>query len=131
MEIEDKYITHKLECGDLEQNKDLNNNESSFRKDVYQMLSNNGFCVKTNEYNNFCLDFFVEIGKEKYIIQLDGNENFNDDVWNNRYKTKKYFKELGWNTILIRGSEFYNNPKEALKEIFKTQSENIVNKGIA
>ena len=131
IEIEDKYSSFKFKWESLHQNEDLNINTSIFRKDVYELLIENGFSVKINEDNNFCIDFFVEKNKQKFIIQLDGNKNFYNDLWNERYKAKKYFNTLGWNTILVRGSEFYNNPNQALKEIFQVKGTYVINKGIA
>ncbi|GAA0180779.1 hypothetical protein SH2C18_34160 [Clostridium sediminicola] len=118
----------------IHDNNEVYNNsdfKSQFKKDVYKIFKEKGYNIKINNESSNYFDFFIDTNDERYIIQCDGDFEFNNNLLMNRYNIGKKFENLGWKTILIRGSEFYRNPQLSIEKVLKDIKEYKVNRGIA
>ncbi|MBS4053504.1 MAG: AAA family ATPase [Thermaerobacter sp.] len=99
---------------------DLTVAESDFERQVMTHLRTAGYKVSPQwRVGAYRIDMVITCGTQKVAIECDGDkwhtiDNLPDDI-----KRQAILERLGWRFIRVRGSAFYRNPDDAMKQIFE------------
>lgn len=104
----------------VEAQDDLDAAESDFERQVMNRLRTAGYkVIPQYRVGAYRIDMVIASGTHKVAIECDGEkwhtiDNLPDDI-----KRQAILERLGWRFIRIRGSAFYRNPDEAMKQVFE------------
>jgi very-short-patch-repair endonuclease len=105
--------------------------ESGFEKDVFSLISSNGYAitpqVKVGQYR---IDLVVEGLRNRLAIECDGDSWHGADKWEEDLERQQQLERVGWIFCRIRASEFYRDPHKATQNILKKIEELGIEKGL-
>lgn len=94
--------------------------QSRFQKDVYNLLTKEGYFVTPQvQVGEYKIDLVVEGEKSRVAIICDGDVVDDELDWKSSIERQLNLERLGWKFCRIRGSEFYYNPRKAIDKICK------------
>lgn len=94
--------------------------ESQFERDVYQLISNKGFRVKTQvcvgdpTNHRYRIDLVVEGIEGRLAVECDGDKWHGPERYEYDMARQRDLERVGWQFVRIRGSDFYRDPECAL-----------------
>lgn len=92
--------------------------ESQLQKDVYRIIKENGYEVKTQVLvGKYKIDFVIERAGYNIAIDCNGDNALNVDNWEEEYDKQRCIRSMGWKLFKINGSEFYRNPEEIMNNL--------------
>jgi len=119
-DIRYKLIKYAMNPSIGEFEEQLKHAESEFEKEVMKILQNQGYKVYPQwKVGSYRIDMVVEDGVKHIAIECDGERWHTPDKLADDMKRQAILERLGWKFIRIRGSQFYRNPEETMKWVFK------------
>jgi very-short-patch-repair endonuclease len=105
--------------------------ESGFEKDVFSLISSNGYAitpqVKVGQYR---IDLVVEGLRNRLAIECDGDSWHGVEKWDEDLERQQQLERVGWIFCRIRASEYYRDPHRAVQPILKKIKELGIEKGL-
>jgi very-short-patch-repair endonuclease len=98
----------------------VNQTESEFEAQVIKRLRQAGFKVVPQwKVGSFRIDMVVEGAGKRLAFECDGEKYHSGDKLEEDMKRQAILERLGWTFARIRGSKFFRNPDEAMRNVFK------------
>lgn len=123
-------VNNDLEANDIRKdfieyiqniNDDTSNIQSNsyFETTVANILKRQGYpIIQQKVVGNYKVPIAAVYGDKKVVIECHGEDQYNgkENILLNMEK-QAVLERMGWNFIHIRGSEYFNNPKETIKRV--------------
>lgn len=100
--------------------------ESTFEKDVYQMITARGYRVSPQvQVGNIGkrIDLVIEGMRNRLAVECDGDQWNGRIRWEADMERQRILERVGWEFWRVRGSEFYRDPEKALQPLWKRLDE--------
>jgi very-short-patch-repair endonuclease len=105
--------------------------ESEFERDVFSLISSNGYAVTPQvKVGQYRIDLVVEGLRNRLAIECDGDSWHGVEKWEEDLERQQQLERVGWIFYRIRASEFYRDPHKATQPILKKIEEMGIEKGI-
>jgi len=94
--------------------------ESDFEREVYTMITEHGFAVRTQvgvgdkNTQKYRIDLVVEGVKGRLAVECDGEEWHGPDAYEKDMARQRDLERAGWQFVRIRGGDFYRDREKAL-----------------
>ena len=106
--------------------------ESGFEKDVFSLISSNGYSISPQvKVGQYRIDFVVEGLRNRLAIECDGDSWHGAEKWEEDLERQQQLERVGWIFCRIRASEFYRDPHKAIQPILKKISDLGIEKGLS
>ena len=98
--------------------------ESRFEEDVWRLITDRGFHVRTQvcvgdpTNHRYRIDLVVEGMQGRLAVECDGDEWHGPAQYENDMARQRDLERAGWQFVRIRGGDFYRNRTEALEPIW-------------
>jgi very-short-patch-repair endonuclease len=99
--------------------------ESQFERDVFQMVVDRGFhlrtqvCVGDPTSHRYRIDLVVEGMQGRLAVECDGDRWHGPERYEEDLARQRDLEWAGWQFIRIRGSEFYRDPGRATEALWR------------
>lgn len=95
--------------------------ESKFEEDILTQLLERGYDVRPqHKVGAYRIDFVVTIGPgERLAVECDGDSFHGPDKYQEDVQRQRVLERIGWNFWRIRASEYYLDPEEAMKPLWR------------
>ncbi len=98
----------------------LNQTESVFEKEVLLRLVREGYRVLPQwQVGSYRIDLVVEGGGHRLAVECDGDRFHTLNTLDKDMARQAVLERLGWRFVRIRGSNFFRDPKSAMKPVFE------------
>lgn len=115
-----KLLNYCLEPKPIQSDIDGTVFESQFERDVYNQITTRGYRVIPQfKVANYKIDLVVEGMKNRLAVECDGDEWHGLDSFDADMHRQRVLERCGWIFWRIRGSEYYRNPEQSLKPLWK------------
>jgi len=103
---------------------DLSRCESQFEGKVCLAIANKGYkVIPQYRVAGYRIDLVVEGTKNQLAVECDGDEWHGIEQYEGNVARQRVLERCGWRFWRIRGSEYYRNPEDSLKSLWRTLSE--------
>jgi very-short-patch-repair endonuclease len=99
--------------------------DSQFERDVFQMITERGFQVRTQvcvgdpTSHRYRIDLVVEGMQGRLAVECDGDRWHGPERYDEDLARQRDLERAGWPFIRIRGSEFYRDPGRATEPLWR------------
>ena len=106
--------------------------ESGFEKDVFSLISSNGYAINPQvKVGQYRVDLVVEGLRNRLAIECDGDSWHGVEKWEEDLERQQQLERVGWIFCRIRASEFYRDPHKAIQPILKKINDLGIEKGLS
>ncbi|UUV20015.1 AAA domain-containing protein (plasmid) [Fusobacteria bacterium ZRK30] len=118
-----KLIKHAMNPN-LERDSLLERSESPFEMEVMKyLLDRNYKVIPQFKVGAYRIDMVIQYKDKKVALECDGERFHNKDNLGNDLARQAILERLGWCFIRIRGSVYYRDPEQTMKDVVKSLSE--------
>jgi very-short-patch-repair endonuclease len=105
--------------------------ESGFEKDIFSLISSNGYAISPQvKVGQFRIDLVVEGLRNRLAIECDGDSWHGAEKWEEDLERQQQLERVGWIFCRIRASEFYRDPHRSILPILKKIDDLGIEKGL-
>jgi very-short-patch-repair endonuclease len=105
--------------------------ESQFEKDIFSLVSSNGYAISPQvRVGQFRIDLVVEGLRNRLAIECDGDSWHGAEKWEEDLERQQQLERVGWIFCRVRASEFYRDPHRAIQPILKKIDDLGIEKGM-
>jgi very-short-patch-repair endonuclease len=98
--------------------------ESQFERQVFQLIANRGFRVRTQvcvgdpTNHRYRIDLVVEGMQGRLAVECDGDQWHGPDRYEQNMARQRDLERSGWQFVRIRGSDFYREHVKAMEPLW-------------